>query len=233
MNASLYVEKADGDRQMLDDVGMDMARDVFVKMDWDTELAAVKTAELNGTDVFLPEFGLTDEAMRMLVISPLDSDTVSFYVQYPDRVVGTQSFPRSDAGRLIGLYYQGLDDDIAALTAKAASTNQIPIRELSDAEFRATIVQPMPRLGDEQSYGHVHMRDYLDTCIHKFSLPVTLDTLELTDVYVAGDLKHSHIHFHYGDEPTTLVLVAQHDPENGDSVMGHRFVSAGENYYAA
>ena len=65
---------------------MDMAREVFAKMDWESELAAVQAAVAAGKEVFLPEFGLTQDEDRTLVISTVDSDTVSFYMQYPDRV---------------------------------------------------------------------------------------------------------------------------------------------------
>ncbi len=111
--------------------------------------------------------------------SPVDANTVSFYIQYPDSVVGTQDFPKSDAAHLIGLFYQELDDDIAALIAKPAPAVEIPVRELSDAEFGATITPPMRRLREEETYRQVPLRDYLSSCIIKHSLPVTLNTIEL------------------------------------------------------
>ena len=223
MNASLYVEKATGDREVMDDVGMEMARAVFEKMDWDAELAAVQAAQDSGTEVFLPEFGLTDPDERTLIVSPVDANTVSFYMQYPDRVAGAQSFPKSEVGQLLGLYYQGFDDGIAALIAKSAPPAEVPIRELTDAEFRATIVQPMVRLGDEQNYREVHVRDYLASCIIKHNLPVTLNSIELTDIFVAADRKHSHIMFNYGDPEKSLVIVAEHGQETGDVIYGYFF----------
>jgi hypothetical protein len=233
MNASLYVAKADGDREMLDDIGMEMAREVFAKMDWESELAVVQAAEAAGKEVFIPEFGLTDAAERMLVITPVDSGTVSFYMQYPDRVSGLESYPKGEVAHLIGLYFEGFDDDIAALIAKPVPVREVPVRELSDAEFRATITKPMRRLGEEETYRQVHLRDYLAACIIKHSLPVTLNTIELTDIYLAADKKHSHIHFSYGDPATGLVIVAQHDPDKGDSVFGHHFLSTAEDSYSS
>ena len=234
MNMSLYVEKTDGNREMLDDVTMEMAREVFAKMDWDAELAAVQAAQETEKEVFFSEFGLADDAQRSLVISPVDSNTLSFYIQYPDRVVGTQGFPKSDAAHLIGLFYEGLDDDIAALIAKPAPAHEISVCDLSDAEFRATIVEPMRRLGEEETCRQVPLRDYLSSCITKNSLPVTLNTIELTDIYLTADKKHSHIHFNCGDPQTVLVIVVHHDPDdNSDGVLGHHFVNDVGSYYSS
>ena len=233
MNISLYVAKADGDREVLDDVSTEMAREVFAKVDWDSELAAVQAAEAAGTDVFLPEFGLTDDAERTFVISPVDSATVSFYIQYPDRVAGVQSCPKNEVGPLIGYFFSGDEDAIGAIVARNTPVRKITLRELSNEEFRATIVKTMNRLRDEVSHGRVPLRDYLGECITALSLPTTLDTIELTDIYLAADKKHSHIYFDYGDPRSALVIVAHHDPDTGDSVLGHHFSSNTGDYYSA
>jgi hypothetical protein len=234
MSISLYVAKADGDREVLDNVTAEMAREVYVKMDWDAEMATVQAAEAAGQDVFLPEFGLTDDAERNLAVSPVDSNTVSFYVQYPDRVAGVQNFPKDEVAAVIGAFCDGNDDAIGAFVARnTPAPKKDALHELSDADFRATIVRPMVRLRDEQSYRQVPLRNYLGDCITAHSLPATLDTIELTDIYVAGDKRHSHIHFHYGDPNTALVIVTRHDPDDdSDGILGHCFVSGPAGYYA-
>lgn len=120
MSMNLYVAKSDGDREVLNDVNVDMAREVFAEMDWDSQLAAVKAAGESGAAVFMPEFGVTDDAGRTLVISPVDAETVSFYIQYPDRLVGAQNFPKGNVAFLIGLFFEGMDDEIAGLVPQSA-----------------------------------------------------------------------------------------------------------------
>jgi hypothetical protein len=57
MNVSLYVAKADGDREMMDDVSPEMAREVYEKVNWDAEMAAAREEEKAGRDTFIPECG--------------------------------------------------------------------------------------------------------------------------------------------------------------------------------
>lgn len=120
MTMSLYVAKSDGDREMLDDVNVDIAREVFARMDWASELAAVRAAQEAGTEIFLPEFGINDDTGRSLVISPLDDGNVSFYLQNSDRLVGAQNFPIGSTSYLIGMFFDGLDEEIAGLAPKPA-----------------------------------------------------------------------------------------------------------------
>jgi hypothetical protein len=131
------------------------------------------------------------------------------------------------------LYFAADDDAIAGVVAKNAPVHEIHLHELSDDEFQATIVQPMRRLGANETYRQVHLRGYLSACITASCLPTTLDTIELADIYVSGDKRHSHILFNYGDAATALVIIAQHDPDNCDSVLGHRFVSTAESCYVS
>lgn len=232
MITSLCVVKADGDREVLDNVSAEMALQVFAKMDWDAELAAAQAEGEAGRVTYIPEFGLVDDAERMLIISPVDSNTMTVCLQCPDRPSGGADFPMKDVADLIRLFFAGDDDAIAAIVAKNTPAVEIPLRELSDAELQGTIAKPMRRLGEEETCRQVHLRDYLAASITAFSLPTSLDTIELADIYLSADKKHSHILFNYGDSGKELALVVQHDPEIGDSVLGHRFVNVAERCYA-
>jgi hypothetical protein len=231
MNTSLYVAKADGDREVLDNVSVEMAREVFEKVDWNAQMAASQAEELAGRDVYIPEFGLADEAERALVISPVDSSTVTFTFQDSEHLSGVRRFPVSGVAELIDLYFAGGEDAIAAIVATYAAAREMLVRELSDAEFLATIAEPMHRLGEKETCRQVPLRDYLTACITICSLPASLETIELTDIYLSANKLYSHIHFNYGAPKTTLVIVVHYDPDNGDSVLGHHFANLAENCY--
>jgi hypothetical protein len=231
MNVALFVAKADGNREVLDNVSVEVAREAFERMDWDSELAFARAEGEAGREMYIPEFGLADAAERTLVISPVDSNTVTFYFQYPDRVSAVPSLPKGEVAGLVGLYFAGEDDAIAAIVAKNTPAGEILLRELSDSEFRATIAPPMRCLGATENCRQVHLREYLGACISALSLPASLDTLEIADIYAAADKLHSHILFNYGDPGTALAIVVRHDPDTGDSVLGHHFVNAAGSYY--
>jgi hypothetical protein len=236
MHASLTVIKTDGSRETLDAATMEMARTVFEKLDWDSELAAVAATPAPGaaqTPTFSPEFVLTDDSERSLAVFPVDAATVSISLQTPADLKWRRSYPKGEVSHLIGLYYEGFDDDIAAIIAQAPAVCEVPVRELSEAEFRATIRKPMFRLPVDEGYRQVPLRDYLHSCILKYNLPVTLNSIELTDIYLAAGKKHSHIHFQYADADPLLVIVVQHEPDpDFDFIAGHFYMADPADYYA-
>ena len=231
MNTSLYIAKADGDREFMDDVTTETACDAFGKMDWDRELSAVRSAEEAGGEVYIPEFGLTDESERTLVITPLDSSTVSFYILSQSDPVGVEKLPKTEVANLISRFFSGDDEAIAATVARHTPAKEISLRELSREEFQATIAEPMHRLSEKESLRQIQVRDYVGECLTRCSLPASLETVELADIYLAADKRHSHILFNYGDEATALVIVIHRDAENGDSLIGHHFAGFAESYY--
>ncbi len=101
------------------------------------------------------------------------------------------------------------------------------IRELTEQEYLSTFSAPMRRLGSDESYRPVALRDYVCECIDELELGVTLESIEIHHVYLSGDQKHSHVLFYFGQPNTYLVLVVCHDT---DSIKGHRLLNLNKEY---
>jgi hypothetical protein len=101
------------------------------------------------------------------------------------------------------------------------------IRELSKQDFLATFCGPMHRLGADESYRPVPLGDYVSACIQALSLPTTLADIEIHDVYLSGDKRHTHVLFFFGERNRCLVVVASHEP---DSIKGHYLLDLDKEY---
>ena len=92
------------------------------------------------------------------------------------------------------------------------------IRPLSKEEFYGTFCEPMRRLGADESYRPIPLKDYVEECIRALGLPTTLAEIEIHHVYLSGDKRHTHVLFDFGEHNRYLVVVAGHEP---DAVIGH------------
>ena len=101
------------------------------------------------------------------------------------------------------------------------------INTLSIDDFQATFVEPMQRLGEEESYRPIPLKDYLTECISELALPTTVDDIEIQDVYLNGNKSHTHMMFWYGKPNVYLVIVIDHEK---DSVHGHHILDLNEKY---
>jgi hypothetical protein len=101
------------------------------------------------------------------------------------------------------------------------------IKELSKPEFRATFVMPMHRMGEEESYRLIPLKNYLADCIYELSLPTTIEDIEIQHVYLNGDKTFTHVMFFFGKPNVYLVIVIDH---GNDSVHGHHILDLNEEY---
>jgi hypothetical protein len=103
----------------------------------------------------------------------------------------------------------------------------VALRTLSKQEYLATFAEPMRRLGENESYRPISLKDYLGECILALGLPTTIQDIQIQHVYLSGNKKHSHVLFYYGQPNRYLVLVISHD---SDSVMGHYLLDLNAEY---
>jgi len=101
------------------------------------------------------------------------------------------------------------------------------IHELTEAEFRATFVEPMHRMGEEESYRPIPLKGYLSECVVELALPTTTQDIEIHHVYLNGDKTFTHVLFFFGKPNVYLVLVVDHKT---DSVCGYRVLDLNEEY---
>ncbi len=102
------------------------------------------------------------------------------------------------------------------------------MRELSEAEYVATFSGPMHRLGpDEDAPAYCNVGQYLKAAIQALALPTTSESIDLTDIYVGDDRRHTHLLFDYGARNVRLVVVVDNDVP---CVHGHRLVDFGRLY---
>lgn len=241
MGISLYVEKADGVREELEQVSADTACEVYAKMDWGAEVRALCEAQEAGREAWFPEFGLADDAgfgsdaLRSLIIAPIDPGTVSFRFEVQDRNWQSEKFPAGETSALIRLFFDGNDGAIAALAKPPAVAH-----ELSGEEFRATVLPPplameIPR----EAYHRISLREYITACIGKHQLPVSPQDIEFEDLVGFTDgrdpsLEQQFVHllFHFGDPDSRLVIVVQEAKDGTPGrIVGHRLVETGEAVY--
>src|SRR5262245_35058538 len=101
------------------------------------------------------------------------------------------------------------------------------ISELSKQDFLATFCEPMRRLGEDESYRPVPLKDYVTACIQALALSTTLADIEIHHVYLSGDKRHTHVLFFFGERNRYLVVVIGHEP---DSVKGHYLLDLNKEY---
>jgi hypothetical protein len=100
------------------------------------------------------------------------------------------------------------------------------IRELSEPEYKATLVAPIRRLAlGETPPVQVSLKDYVAAVIAATALPTTVSDVEIHRVYVPRGENHTHALFYFG-EPNTYLVV-----DNGAAnVLGYRILDLGELY---
>jgi hypothetical protein len=101
------------------------------------------------------------------------------------------------------------------------------IRRLTKEEFLATFEQPMRRLGADESYRPIPLKDYVSECIVSLGLRTTVADIEIHHVYLSGDKKHSHVLFYFGESNRYLVVVVDHET---DSIEGHHLLDLNREY---
>ncbi len=101
------------------------------------------------------------------------------------------------------------------------------IRQLSKQEFLSTFSEPMRQLEVDESYRPVPLKDYVVECIHSLGLPTTMADIEIHDVYLSGDKRHTHLLFYFGEHNRYLVIVVGHEP---DEVRGHLVLDLDREY---
>jgi hypothetical protein len=102
---------------------------------------------------------------------------------------------------------------------------RVNIRELSREEFLETFCEPMERL--TESYRPIPLKDYVSESIRVLELPTTIDDIEIHDLYLSGNKKHSHVLFFFGQPNRYLIIVIDHET---DSVAGYRVLDLAAEY---
>ena len=101
------------------------------------------------------------------------------------------------------------------------------IRELDEAQFRATFVPPMREVGEDEEFEALDLSEYVADCLKAHSLPATLESLEIHHVYVGGDAKYSHVMLSYGAANRYLVVVT----DNAEGrIVGHHLLDLNTKY---
>ncbi len=102
------------------------------------------------------------------------------------------------------------------------------IRELSEAEYKATLVAPIRRLAlGEVPAVQVDLKDYVAATITATGLPTTVSAIQIHHVYVPHGGNHTHVLFYFGELNTYLVLVVDNRAAN---VLGYRILDLGALY---
>jgi hypothetical protein len=101
------------------------------------------------------------------------------------------------------------------------------INTLSGDEFQATFVEPMKRLGEDESFRPIPHKGYLTECIAELALFTSIEDIEIQHVYLNGNKSYTHVMFWYGEPNVYLVIVVDH---SNDSVHGHHFLDLNEKY---
>ena len=101
------------------------------------------------------------------------------------------------------------------------------VTPLSKDEYLATFVKPMRRLGADESYKPVKLRDYVSQCIQQLDPPVTSEQLQIQHEYLNGDRSFCHVLIYYGQHNRFLVIV---EDCNREAVHGHYWLDLNEEY---
>ena len=91
--------------------------------------------------------------------------------------------------------------------------------ELSEAEYKATMVSPM-RLctPDDPPPKRISLREYMTEVTAQLELPSDLD---IHRVYLAHGAHHTHVLFWTGEPDVYLAVIVDNDAER---VLGHRLL---------
>lgn len=100
-------------------------------------------------------------------------------------------------------------------------------RLLNRVEYHATFVEPMRRLGADESHKPVPIGDYVTGVIAGFDPPATRGELEIRHVYLNGDRSFYHVLICYGRQNEFLVVVVDCGRE---SVHGHHLLDLNSEY---
>jgi hypothetical protein len=79
--------------------------------------------------------------------------------------------------------------------------------ELTESDFRETIVQPVTKLIAEDDKPDVDVNDYLKACNRRHKLLVTRSDFVPLSVLASADARHVHLVYSYGEEDRVLVVV--------------------------
>jgi hypothetical protein len=102
------------------------------------------------------------------------------------------------------------------------------IRELSEAEFKATFTPPMRRLGMEESPPvRLNMKEYVTEVITALALPTSTADIQIHYVYVGQDESFTHVNFSWGVQNLFLVIVIDN---HNRAIHGHRILDLNKLY---
>jgi hypothetical protein len=85
----------------------------------------------------------------------------------------------------------------------------------------------MRRLGADESYKPVPLRDYVAECIEQLDPPVKREQLEIQHEYLNADRSFRHVLIYYGQSNRFLVIVVDC---NREAVHGHSWLDLNEEY---
>ncbi len=95
------------------------------------------------------------------------------------------------------------------------------IRELDAVEFQSAFISPMCLQGEDED-GAINIKDYVVSCIRQHSLPATLDSIDISYVYISADEKYTHVMLSYGVAEQFLVVVTDNAAK---TVFGHHLLN--------
>lgn len=81
------------------------------------------------------------------------------------------------------------------------------LRLLTCDEYHATFVEPMRRLGDDESYKPISLGDYVRAALNSLDLKVSFDDLQIHHVYLNGNQSFYHVLLNYGRKNEYMVVV--------------------------
>ena len=99
--------------------------------------------------------------------------------------------------------------------------------QLDEDQFKATFVDPMQRIGEDDDYEAVPLKEYVTECIADLGLAATLDGLEIHHVYINGDKTFCHVMLYYGEPNRYLVIVTDYCKK---TIHGHHVLDLNEKY---
>jgi hypothetical protein len=98
---------------------------------------------------------------------------------------------------------------------------------LDEDQFNATFVDRMQRIGEDDDFEAVPLRDYVTECIADLALAATLEDLQIQHVYINGDKTFCHVMLYYGEPNRYLVIVTDNRKK---TIHGHHVLDLNEKY---